>query len=527
MSSFLNLTPSRTTPSGHPSRTLAILLPLGCLLGLAFLLRTYRIGHDPVWFDEAATIGIAMLDFADLFGEMARLESSPPGYYVIAKLWGAAFGLEIVPLRLFSVTVGALAIVPLWLLARDIGGTRAAWLAAILLTLAASHVRLSQDARTYAVLSLVSSCALLLTMRLARRTTMDRGTAGCLLAVGAAQGTLLWLHATAPLIILGLNICLITTAWLGRMGFRHGIILVIAANLITGLIGLVPVVHAISHLMQPRFVDRWIQEPDILDTLGLYGRTLIAPFLHSLSPLAGLVYGALAVLATVIAMRYRNDRLLGLLAMLACIGLALPVISNIVPILLDRTILFMLTPLLVVIATATAMLPRPAFISMAAVLVAMQCLGVVNYQMMDVRKEQWPAVATALVGQIGPQSTIVVTEGAFAAIALDIPLQTLGQSARIVVAPPTAPMEQFVASRIAAIPLLDPTQLCTVIRDTRDVWVVTRSLPPSVANDPGYSSRNQIITALIRSDAEKSSEPDEIDNFLVEHWTEPRCNRPE
>lgn len=493
------------------------------LCGLAFLVRLYRIDYDPAWFDEAATIGIATLSFGDLFGEMARLESSPAGYYVTAKLWGYLFGLDPVPLRLLSAIAGVLSIIPIWLVARDIGGQRAAWLAAGLLALAATHIRFSQDARTYALLFLPVSIALLITVRLGLHATMDRVALRYVVLLGLVQGSMLWLHSTAPFILLGLNACLFTTASFTFRGFRRAAILVIAVNVITGLVGIVPIIHAVSHLLQPQFVDRWIDVPDILEALQLYGRTLIAPFLHWGSHAAGIIYIALVAFAAFTALRLRQAAMFGLFAMLVVSGVALPLVSNFVPILLDRTVMFLLAPLVVVVSTAAASLPRPAFTVVGGILLLLQGIGAVNYQSIAIRKEQWPDVAAALRGRVGSDSVIVVTEGAFAAIALQIPMHALGDTPRIIVAPPTAVMEQFAAARLAKVPLLNPSSLCSVIDGTREIWIVTRSLPESVAEDSGYSSRSGIVQALRAAGATRSPTGADVDHFIIDRWTEPRC----
>ncbi len=508
----------------RPSSNRTTWFALSVLCGLAFLVRVYRINYDPVWFDEAATIGIARLNFNDLFGEMARLESSPAGYYVIAKIWGGLFGLQIVPLRLLSAVVGALAIIPLWLATRDIAGARAAWLAAGLLALATTHIRLSQDARTYTLLFLPATLALLLVIRLGLHSAVNRYALGQVLLLGLVQGSMLWLHGTAPFILLGLNACLFITACFGSLGPRSALILVIAADGVTGLVGLMPIIHAVSHLLQPQFVDRWIDEPDVLETARLYGRALVAPFLHGVSNVAGGVYATLMAFAAFIAVRHRNPALLGLLAMLVVSGLALPLVSNVVPILLDRTVLFLLAPLLVVISVATGNLPKPAFLAVGGVLLVLQAIGVVNYQSLAIRKEQWPNVAAALHGRVGNDSVIVVTEGAFAAIALEIPMRALGDTPRVIVAPPTAVMEQFAASRLAKAPLLNPASLCSVLNGASEVWVVTRGLPETVVDDPGYSSRYQIVEALRAAGATKTATPENVDHFLIDRWIGPHCN---
>lgn len=103
---------------------------LAALVLAAFLLRLPGLFADAPWIDESASIGLGGLPWAVVFGEMARIEASPPGYYAIAGLVGR-LGLEgPVPLRLLSAAAAAISILPVFLFCRLAFGARAAWLAA-------------------------------------------------------------------------------------------------------------------------------------------------------------------------------------------------------------------------------------------------------------------------------------------------------------------------------------------------------------------------------------------------------------
>ncbi|WP_198378537.1 glycosyltransferase family 39 protein, partial [Neoroseomonas rubea] len=164
---------------------------LAALLLAAFLLRLPGLAGDAPWIDESASIGLGGLPWGVVFGEMARIEASPPGYYAIAGLLGR-LGLEgPVPLRLLSAAAAALSVLPFFLVCRTAFGLRAAWLAAGIVALQASLIRHGQDGRTYALLFLLFCCALLAALRLVLAARAGRGGIAAGAPLALAQGGML------------------------------------------------------------------------------------------------------------------------------------------------------------------------------------------------------------------------------------------------------------------------------------------------------------------------------------------------
>lgn len=151
---------------------------------------------------------------------MARIEASPPGYHAIAKILGDIAGPGPVPLWLVSTLAASVAVVPVWLFCRSAFGLRAAWLAAVLVTLNAALLRLSQDGRAYAVLFLLFCCALLAAWRLVEAARDGRTGPVAVMGLGVAQGAMLWLHRTAAIGNLGLNAFVLAALLAGRAGAR-------------------------------------------------------------------------------------------------------------------------------------------------------------------------------------------------------------------------------------------------------------------------------------------------------------------
>ena len=79
-------------------------------------------------------------------------DTSPPAYYVLLNWWTRAFGTGDAALRLFSVWCSMLALPLVWLLGRKLGGTRAAWAAALLFAFSPVAIDYSVEGRMYALL---------------------------------------------------------------------------------------------------------------------------------------------------------------------------------------------------------------------------------------------------------------------------------------------------------------------------------------------------------------------------------------
>ena len=187
---------------------------------------------------------------------------------------------------------------------------------------------------------------------------------------------------------------------------------------------------------------------------------------------------------------------------------------------LDRTVLFLLAPVLIIVSAGAASLPRRGFAAAAIGLLALQVLGMWRYQTTQQRKEPWLDAAAVVATQPGTDYPIVTPEGVFEAIALSAALRP--SVPRIVVVAPTAALEQFAARRLAHERVDDPALLCSAVAGASGVWVVSRQAPPAVAGDAGFSARSAVQSALRAANATVSSRTD-LTGITVELWTTPRC----
>ena len=132
------------------------------------LLRRYQLAGDGLWFDEADLVERARLPLADLLAAFGRPGENGPLYTLLLAAWLRVAGDGELAARLPSVLAGALAVPALALLGRALGGWRVGLLAAGLLAVSPYAVWYGQDAKMYALLTLlvpVSWWLLLLALR--------------------------------------------------------------------------------------------------------------------------------------------------------------------------------------------------------------------------------------------------------------------------------------------------------------------------------------------------------------------------
>lgn len=151
------------------------LIVWGGLIGLtmlAIVLRRYRLAAHGLWFDEADLIARAQQSFGELVGAFTRAGENGPLYTLFMAGWLKLAGESELAVRLPSAVAGALAIPALIWLGRLLGGWSIGWLAGGLLAISPYAIWYSQDAKMYALLTLlvpVSWSLLLMALRHNRR----------------------------------------------------------------------------------------------------------------------------------------------------------------------------------------------------------------------------------------------------------------------------------------------------------------------------------------------------------------------
>ncbi len=139
------------------------------LTALAALLRFVTLGVQSYHHDEIVTAN-RILDggFAHAMDAVGFSESTPPLYYALAWVWVQATGTGEFGLRSLSAVAGVATVPVVYLLAAELRGRRAGLMAAALAAVNPMLLWYSQEARAYAVLTLLCAVSLLYCARAAR-----------------------------------------------------------------------------------------------------------------------------------------------------------------------------------------------------------------------------------------------------------------------------------------------------------------------------------------------------------------------
>ncbi len=129
------------------------------------LLRFSTLHVQSYWLDEVATVNVLHKSFGGMISGVASGESTPPLYYILAWLWAKLFGTGEVGLRSLSALFGTATIPVAFALARRIAGRRAGLIAAAIAAFNPLLVWYSQEARSYALLVLLTGLGLIAFLR--------------------------------------------------------------------------------------------------------------------------------------------------------------------------------------------------------------------------------------------------------------------------------------------------------------------------------------------------------------------------
>jgi mannosyltransferase len=181
---------------------------LGALTGLAAVLRLITLSAQSFWLDEGYTVRLLRMPFGQMLRTVPKTESTPYLYYVVAWVWTHAFGFGEYGVRSLSALAGIATVPVVYLAARWLASRRAGAIAGLLVAVSPVMVWFSQEARAYALATLLSALTVLCVVGY-RRSRRSRWLAGwaASAALGLAThyfvgfvmlGELIWLWRTAP-----------------------------------------------------------------------------------------------------------------------------------------------------------------------------------------------------------------------------------------------------------------------------------------------------------------------------------------
>jgi 4-amino-4-deoxy-L-arabinose transferase-like glycosyltransferase len=209
---------------------------LAAIVVLGAAIRFSTLDQQSFWLDEATTWGIVSHGLGHVLSTVPRTESTPPLYYVLAWLWAQLFGTGEVGLRSFSALCGTLTIPVMWAVGRRLASERIGLAAASLTAVNPLLFWYSQEARTYALLVLLSALSLLAFLR-----ALEEPSRGRLVAWGASCALTILAHYFGAFVVVG------EAVWLAWALHRRGSLT--AAGAVAGLAPIVVVGAALVPLV--------------------------------------------------------------------------------------------------------------------------------------------------------------------------------------------------------------------------------------------------------------------------------------
>src|SRR5215469_7572880 len=131
-------------------------LTLLLLLLAGVVLRFRSVGAKPFWFDEGFSVEVARIDWRNFLHLMWWREANMSLYYVLLRAW-LHFGESPFFIRSFSVIVSVATLPAIYWVAKLLYDRRVALIAAALFAFSAYSVRYAQEARSYALFTLLAT----------------------------------------------------------------------------------------------------------------------------------------------------------------------------------------------------------------------------------------------------------------------------------------------------------------------------------------------------------------------------------
>ena len=139
----------------RPNRTQAAAVAAICIL--YFAVRVWGLTDSCLWFDEMFSVHAAEHSWGDMFGFVALDLIHPPLFYALLKIWISSFGESLISLRIFPLLFSTLALLPFYLLCRELKLKVSTLLIALFLfAVNGALIKYSQEVRMYSVLLFLS-----------------------------------------------------------------------------------------------------------------------------------------------------------------------------------------------------------------------------------------------------------------------------------------------------------------------------------------------------------------------------------
>lgn len=380
---------------------------------LAATLRFATLGAQAYHHDEIVTASRVLRDgFWHAMEAVGFSESAPPLYYALAWLWTQLTGTGEVGLRSVSALAGVATVPVAYLLGAELRGRRAGILAAALVAVNPMLLWYSQEARSYALLVLLTAAAALYFVRALDRSPASGRRDLTLWGVFSALALATHYFAIFPIALEA-----VWLLWRRRREAVAGLWIVVLAGLALAPLAIHQMSLGHAEWIGGRSLGHRVWEVGVTFVVGETGDIVSRPetALPAILPL-------LAVLAGLLLLALRADRgerraggLMLALAAVTVVGpLALALVAPGKDYVLARNLLPALVPLLVAVAIGlTARRARRMGMVVASVLVAYSlgfCIWVSASPAWQ--RPDWDTVAARLGEPTAPRAIVLWTLGA-------------------------------------------------------------------------------------------------------------------
>jgi len=313
---------------------------LFALIAANLLLRLSWLGVNELAHDEPFTVYWALRPLGEFFA-MLGTENNPPLHFLLVRAWTALVPLDEAWLRLPSALFSALTVWPLFLLARRHAGTLAAVAAGLLYTFSAYQQGFAHEVRAYSLFTLLAVAGMWRLSRLAS------GNSHALLWLVVLNAAMVYTHFFGWLMIGVQGLCvLLVKEWRGawRAWAKALALVVLAALPYMGLFA--------RRAGESVSGGTWLTVPPLEEVYNMVWRWSNAPVI---------AVALLALIAwTAIARRGKGTALgIGLIWTFVPL-LGMWVVSQWVPMYLDRYLVFAAPGFCLLAGHAVAGLPRRA-----------------------------------------------------------------------------------------------------------------------------------------------------------------------
>jgi mannosyltransferase len=142
------------------------------------VLRVFLLSNKGLELEEVFSMWIANHNVADMLQWIARIDHHPPLYYLLLHYWIKLNGVTPSDLRMLSVLLGAGTIPIIYLIGKRLSGVMMGLVAAVILALSPFNIRFAQEARMYTLLMFNAAVAIYALVRLLTdsRSTLPIGS---------------------------------------------------------------------------------------------------------------------------------------------------------------------------------------------------------------------------------------------------------------------------------------------------------------------------------------------------------------